>query len=631
MNMRYGLFMAFLSFFWFSMAQNLQGQAVNDTLLLEEVRVYGARLEKFAAGNKVLEIDSATLSAYQGSTLSDLLQQQTPIYFKTYGNGMLSSASFRGTSASHTAVLWNGININSASLGQTDFSIIPVFGTDQISIHYGGGSPLFGSDAIGGTINLTSVPTWAEGFKANVQQDVGSFSNYYTSFSAKYGNGKYELRTGIYRRDFENNFPYVNTARFKSPWESQHNASIQQWGIVQDIHYKISSKSYLTINSWWNDSNREIQPTLTNRRSTDRQADRNFKVVGNYHRYKGVGYSNIRLGYLYDLIDFNGSASVIKRFHAAFQHEIKINKQLHVRVGGDWNHIMANVQGHETKVVEDRNDLFLLTRFAPSDRWLISLNLRQPFVSGFQVPFAPSLGAEYEIASGKNRHLSLKANLSKNYRVPTLNDRFWNPGGNADLLPENSINAESGLLYVVEKSGFKSETELTAYQNLVDDWIIWLPGESYWSPDNVKKVKVRGVEVLHKMDYILGRVSIQSGLNYLFSRSITAQSEIQQEIGSQLPYAPIHSGMVYSRFAYSDWFINPRANYTGIRYTTSAEERNLPAYALIDVFLGKNIYWKIHSLSLSLRIKNLANKTYQNYENRAMPGRSYLLSVRYGL
>ena len=55
-------------------------------------------------------------------SFTELLRQNTSLYFKEQGAGMTSSVSFRGTNASQTAVLWNGININSQTTGQTDFN-----------------------------------------------------------------------------------------------------------------------------------------------------------------------------------------------------------------------------------------------------------------------------------------------------------------------------------------------------------------------------------------------------------------------------------------------------------------------------------------------------------------------------
>src|SRR5579872_4169280 len=127
-------------FLWFLLlyAQCL-GQS-KDSVILKQVTVYGLPDQKYLAGSSLIELDSSLKSNDRSRNLSEILPLQLPIYFRTYGNGMLSSISMRGTSPQHTAVLWNGINITSFSLGQADFSILPASAFDEVKIHEGAGS-----------------------------------------------------------------------------------------------------------------------------------------------------------------------------------------------------------------------------------------------------------------------------------------------------------------------------------------------------------------------------------------------------------------------------------------------------------------------------------------------------------
>ncbi len=74
-----------------------------DTVSLEQVEVYAPPLDRFAQGQKVVKFDSELLEAYAARSLGDLLQEQSPVFVRQYGAGMLASPSFRGTSAGHTA------------------------------------------------------------------------------------------------------------------------------------------------------------------------------------------------------------------------------------------------------------------------------------------------------------------------------------------------------------------------------------------------------------------------------------------------------------------------------------------------------------------------------------------------
>ncbi len=153
-------------------------QLKTDTL--QQITIQDFPEAKYAVGVSEIKLDSAVLELFQFGTMADLMQQATPVYIKGRGVGNLASISFRGTGAEHTAVLWNGININSPSLGQSDFYNLPNVGFSEITIHAGAGGALFGTDAIGGTINLRSKPTWKEGLILDVAQLAGSFGKFQT-------------------------------------------------------------------------------------------------------------------------------------------------------------------------------------------------------------------------------------------------------------------------------------------------------------------------------------------------------------------------------------------------------------------------------------------------------------------
>ena len=131
-------------------------QAQNDSIRLEPVMIRGFAPERFMSGLKVQKMDSSALNDFRFQNISDLLSLYTPLAFKNYGHGQLNTVSFRGTSANHTAVLWNGLNINSPILGQTDFSTVPIAGFDELSVQYGAAASNVGSDAVGGSILLGS-------------------------------------------------------------------------------------------------------------------------------------------------------------------------------------------------------------------------------------------------------------------------------------------------------------------------------------------------------------------------------------------------------------------------------------------------------------------------------------------
>ena len=113
----------------------LMAQDIHDTIALKSVEIIGFTadrlFEKEEAGMRETKVDSIVMMEKISSSLSDLLSENTPIFIKNNGRGALATASFRGTAASHTQVVWNGININSPMTGSVDFSLIPVYIIDR--------------------------------------------------------------------------------------------------------------------------------------------------------------------------------------------------------------------------------------------------------------------------------------------------------------------------------------------------------------------------------------------------------------------------------------------------------------------------------------------------------------------
>src|SRR3989339_911154 len=110
------------------------------------------------------------------------------------------------------------------------------------------------------------------------------------------------------------------------------------------------------------------------------------------------------------------------------------------------------------------------------------------------MPFIPAIGVEVHPFSKVN--LSLSANLSKNYRYPSLNDLYWELWGNPDLLPEVSYSVESGMTWnlLSKTKNFFIETEITGYYILMQDMIVWSPSSSssaIWIPENISEVASR--------------------------------------------------------------------------------------------------------------------------------------------
>ena len=144
-------------------ALSVTALAQNDTIYLQSVEVMSSHVfNKVSKETMERKIDTAIIKRLKTVSLSQLLIQHSPVFIKTYGPGSTASASFRGTTASHTLVLWNGMQLNSPTLGEVDFSTIPVFFTDEISLQWGSKTSA-NSGGLGGVVNIGNTQKFNEG------------------------------------------------------------------------------------------------------------------------------------------------------------------------------------------------------------------------------------------------------------------------------------------------------------------------------------------------------------------------------------------------------------------------------------------------------------------------------------
>ncbi|MCU0444207.1 MAG: TonB-dependent receptor plug domain-containing protein [Microscillaceae bacterium] len=615
----------------------LSAQTDTVQIKLHEVEIYGMPDPKYLAGAKIEAIDSLSLRTAAHQNIGDLLLGQTGIYFKQYGNGMLASAAFRGTGASHTAVLWNGLNINALTYGQTDFSLLPAFANENIDIQYGAASALYGSDALGGTIHLSSQPNWNKGLSLDYQQFIGSFGLFSSNAGLSFSKRKFESKTRLYYTELANNFPFQNLTISGKPTERQNNAAYKLYGGLQELNYRFAQNRHFSLKAWYSHRDLAIQPTMSGNQDFQNftsQRDESLRLMADYYDNSAIGFFNVKIAYLLDNLVYNHySQSLTHRWIGQVRYEKKLTETLSLQAGINSQQVVAQVADYGQNRQENRTDFFVFLGYKPLKNWQLSLNIRQALVTGFAAPLAPSLGSNWQFFKKEKASLSLKNLLARSYRVPTLNDRFWNPGGNPNLRSESGWSAEIGLVYQYQTAKIRWETELTHYQMWINDWILWQPQVNFWQPQNQRKVHAQGLEINQNLHFQSEKIQTKIGISYAYTRSTNQEDEQINFRDKQLPYTPLHRVAFNGQVIYRHWWLALNWHYTSLRYETLDNLEGLltsiPAFDLFNFSAGKSFKIQKHQIHITLKINNLTNNQYQNYLFRAMPGINYQLGLGY--
>jgi vitamin B12 transporter len=617
---------------------NISGQWT-DTVHLDAIEVKVLK-SKYAPGSKITALDLEKIEQVSFGTLTGMLVKNTPIYIKSYAAG-LSTISFRGTSPNHTQIYFNGESFNSFTLGHANASDIPMFFFDQVQVQYGGASSLYGTGAIGGSIHLSSLPTWVEGIKSEVHQDFASFKTSFTGLKLRVGNGKTESSTKIFYKTAQNNFKFRSKA-FKDfetgeyLVQEQKNSALENYGLLQEFYFKASGSDIFSLKYYYAHNWHEVQPTMSSNLhggSFTQIFDRNQRLIGQYsHRGKNKGLFTGQMALASDFQLYNLQDTIAsKRVSAQAEYERPVGSKGTLNAGGYYVNIQPNVHSYLVDVNENRADFFVSYLHNLWQNTKVSLNLRNAMVTGYEPEWAPSAGIHHRVNVKGGQILDWKLAASRSYKIPSFNDRFWGTWGNPDLKTETGTNFETSLGFHSNGNNHDFNSELTLYSMMVDDWIQWEPVSSdMWSPKNFKKVHSRGWELSTGYSRQILKMELEMKLQYAFNLAtpVKVYGNDRSELNKQMPYSPLHSALFCSQLEQGKWRFTMDVPYTGKR-SNSTFDREIAGYLLLNMGSAYLFEFQKSSLDISFNMNNLLNTFYINIENYAMPGINGHLSLKF--
>ncbi len=593
-------------FFTFLICPALSAQT--DSIALDQVDIADRQLRNFSNTQGKIHLNDSVISRNH-SSLTSLLEQNSPITFRQNGYGMVSSASFRGTSAQQTAVIWNGINVNSQLNGQTDFNSISATDFNSVTVRAGGGSPIYGTSAIGGSIHLSNKIPFGRHFTNQLFTRYGSFNTSESFYRLDAANDRWSVASSVSYNASDNDYDFP---------VGGFNINGQYWnfGLNTSAGYKINERHDIRFFSRFFSGDKHfslISPSETKTKYADVNSWNMLEWNSNLSKWQTkarIAFLDEKYKYFADIDsqdhDSGNASTTILKYDAQYQpaDNFLINAIAEY----------SNVAGGGSDIESEERKNFaaaLLIRHRIVEKLTYELGIRRDFPSDFDSPILLSGGLSYRMSDA----LKLRTNFSRNFRIPTFNDLYWSEVGDPDLKPETSLQGELG--FDVNHKNF--DFSVTGYIIDITDMIQWLPGTtSVWNPQNVRDVRTSGVEAFTSYKNSFGSHQIVYHATYAYTFSENNST------GKRLIYVPLHkitSGIAYT---YSKISFIVQGLYNDEMFTRSD---NNPRYN-VDPFLVLNAYAEFavsKSLKAGVQAGNLLNEQYETVSGRPMPGINYNL------
>ncbi len=561
------------------------------------------------------------------SNIVDALIFNSPLYIHGGGPGMLTTAQLDGNRASHTPILWKGLNIQSPTNGSADLSIISLDMFNQVN-YTRAGSAIHGSGIVGGAIKLDDLP------KDDIRTfglELSSIKNIklHTRQQWKINN----LSFGLNVEGFRNSNAY-NYILDKGQFEKDHITSIQDeasnygGNILANFSYYKNYKNRVEASIWIQNMYRNIPSSKVAANPHAHQIDDNKKFQISYI-HRGDRFNNsIQLAYFKERLIYESDviSTSISNVHSIMINENfgftnAIWKKFRFRFSYR-NDIAVTNFYKETKMREDASAYISYRRNMNS--WAFFINSRFNTLDWNKNVIDGTIFIKKDI----NKNWSLDASILRNHKYPNLNDLYWPNLGNPDLKRELAHVLHLNTQYKYEADEILLETSLNIHYSMLKDKIQWSPNSGIWRPSNIAGVNTYGIAAVLSIEAPRTyQFTVKSTLNLALNSSSITKAINENDIGKELTYSPNIKLSNITNLGFNKYSVQFETMYVGDRYTSSDNKLTVDGYWLQNLNFQRLFDIGSDELLLSLGVKNLWNKDYDVIPYFAMPLRHYFLKI----
>jgi outer membrane cobalamin receptor len=496
--------------------------ALAEPVELEPVVVTATRTARPSSEviSSVTVITAEEIALSGARTLAEVLRKSVGVHVKDNGpRGSLATLSIRGSTAEQVLVLLDGVRLNSAQDGMFDMSNLPVAIADieRIEILRGPASALYGSNALGGVIQIFTRKATSEPM-TRLSYNEGRFSTRDGSFATSGTKGDIRYQLGASRGHSDG---------------YRDNSELDQTTFNAMIGYSLPAGFDLSVSGYQSDKDSEVPGKAGSLPlGANQQDDISYLAlslsgpVGPFKVTARPNYSRQRRDYQIPAygLDYR---HIVETYGIELQGELAKESHLLV-IGGDFYQDELDSTGMDDKLDQERWSLFSQYEYQFSPRLTFLLGLRYDVHSEFSNEVSPRAGIKFDVTDSTR----LRISGGRAYRPPILNDLYWpyssfplydnriyQEMGNPDLDPETSWEYE---VAIDQKLGQIGRLTVAFFDRYVDDLITWYPPNEFvldgftyevWQPKNVNDARIYGAEV---EAYLQPAKLLGVGLNYTY-------------------------------------------------------------------------------------------------------------------